>query len=253
MANQTAPRSAQVLEDIRLRRYPNTASTANTFYPAQMMGTDSTGTAKNIDDTAKMWIRGILDSTATIYTTTSDLAGKYQIPVALKPFSAAMTSATIADLFKAVFISDNQTVALAPGSFGNYAGYIFNVPSTTAVFVVPPDNPRGGLGCDGMRGVRTLAATGADALTLLDINCYIICPNSAAKTTTLPAAAGLQYGDKLFFIKSGGGAFVWTLDGNSSNIQGASTFVSLDANLDSQEFTWYGSTIGWLRSGGFFA
>jgi len=250
MANQSAGRSLQVLDDTRLRRFGNVGTTASTFYPGQMQGTDSTGYLKNIDDTAKMWITGILSSTANVIFTTNDAADKYKVEVTRKPFSVAMSSAAVADIFKPVFITDNQTVSLTPATYGNYAGYIFSVPSSSSVFVVPPDNPRGGLGCDGMRGVRTLAATGADALTLLDVNTYILCSNSAAKTTTLPAAAGLAYGDKIHFVKPGGGANVWTLDGNSSNIQGASTFTALDANLDNVELTWFGSTTGWVRTGG---
>ena len=41
-----------------------------------------------------------------------------------------------------------------------------------------------------------------------------------------------------------------TLDGNSSNINGASTYTGVANNNKSAELIWLGATIGWLVVGG---
>ena len=251
MSNQTAGRSCQTIDDYKNRRYGNPASTAATLYPGQMIGVDTTVYAKNIDDTAKMWLRGILTSVANIVTLSTDAANKYPIEVALKPFSAALASAAVADTFKSVFISDNQTVSLSPGTYGNLAGWILTVPNTTTAIVVPPDNPRGGLACSQYRGIRTLAATGAETLTVLDLNTIIAIPNTAAKAVTLMADAVCAYGDRILFIKThASDTNAITLTAAAANIDGGATYAGMDQHHDSVEIMFMGATIGWCRVGG---
>lgn len=239
------------VDDYRLRKYGNPSLTANTYYPGQMVGTDTTTYAKNIDDTAKMWLRGILTSVATQIALSTDAADKYRFEVALKPFSAALASAAAADTFKTCFVSDNQTVALTPGTYGNLAGWILQVPNSTTAIVVPPDNPRGGLACSSYRGIRTLAATGSETLTVLDLNTIILIPNSAAKAVTLMADSVSCYGDKLLFIKThASDTNAITLTAATAQIDGAATYAGMDAHHDSVELIYMGATIGWCRIGG---
>jgi len=252
MSNQTAGRSVITYEDTRLRRYGNPApASLTTLYPGQMMGTDESIYAKNIDDTAKMWLRGILTANANVILQTTDAADKYQIEVARKPFLATMSSPAAADTWKTVFISDNQTVSLSPGTYGNLAGWIEKYLNSTQVMVTPPENPRGGMACGPYRGIRTLAATGAETLTYLDLNTIILIPNTATKAVTLMADAKVAYGDRLFFIKThASDANAITLTAATAQIDGAATYAGMDAHHDSVELMYMGATIGWCRIGG---
>lgn len=234
-------------------RLPNpTVGSATTHYQGVFMGTNSGGYAQPIDDTAPMWFMGYLNTGADVQLTTNDAASKYQIPISKPELIRSLTAAAVsaADFGKPAFISDNQTVAVTPGTYGNLAGAILKVPDTGSVFFRPVKNPRGSIADGQMRGIRTMAATGAETLTVLDLNKYILVPNTAAKAITLPADAVCAYGDLLYFIKTGGGNFTITITAAAANINGASTYTGVANNYKSACLMYLGATIGWVVVGG---
>jgi predicted RecA/RadA family phage recombinase len=88
--------------------------------------------------------------------------------------------------------------------------------------------------------VLTLAATGAETLTVADFasgNLTVLCANSEAKTVNLPGVATVPRGALLRVRKTGGGANAITLDGNSSEtVGGSATYAAIDADNDTAMF-----------------
>jgi hypothetical protein len=84
----------------------------------------------------------------------------------------------------------------------------------------------------GIAGVKTLAATGNQALTVADLGKLILMPNTGALTLTLPAAASCANG-RLTFKKTSADAAAVTIDGNASEtIDGSANFAACDAAND---------------------
>lgn len=230
-----------------------TVAAATTHYAGVFIGTDSSGYAKTIDDTAGMWLMGYLNTGADVQLTTNNTANQFKLPLSSPKSIRSLTAASVAasDFGKPVFISDNQTVSQSPGTFGNGAGWISSIPDTGSVFFNPVVNPRGSMFQGQYRGIRTLAETGAETLTYLDLNKIILVPNSAAKAVTLPPDASVAYGDRIMFIKThASDANAITLTQNGANIDGATTYAGMDAHHDSVELMFMGGTIGWCRVGG---
>lgn len=93
--------------------------------------------------------------------------------------------------------------------------------------------------CEGSR-VLTLEATGTQTVKAADLmggDLVLLVPNTAAKIINLPAVATIPTGAKLTVIKTDAAAFAITLDpSGSQQINGGSTFTSLDANNDRAKF-----------------
>lgn len=232
-----------------------TVSTITTYYHGVAMYLDTNGYALLVDDTVRHWYVGYLDQQDQVVLLPADVQGAKRMRVSKCAQQLWTIDSTVsnADFGKTVFIIDDNRCSLTPSAFGNILGHIVRIESSTEVWVAPIDNPRGGMANGQMRGGRLCAATGAIALDALDVNTVIRVRNSATQTITLPAATALAYGDKIHFVKYTGGANVLTIAGNSVNINGSSSFTSIDADNDNVELTYLGATIGWIRTGGFIS
>jgi hypothetical protein len=131
---------------------------------------------------------------------------------------------------RAVFASDDGTFSFTPS--GTLVGCVFDLQSPgIAIVACATSGHHGALGLRA-KGVRTLAATGAQSLTTADLGKLILCSNTAGLTVSLPPAADCT-GKGYVIKKPAGGAFAITIDPDGAEtIDGAATFAAVDANND---------------------
>lgn len=255
-ATGTVKRSSVSVSDSESKQLDNkTVSVLTELYHGVAIWRDTNAYGQLVDDTARHWYEGYLNCNEKILLKPDYVQGQARLNVTKckEQLWTIDSTVTAADFGKTVFIKDDNTCSLTPTTYGNILGHIVRIESSTEVWVSPIDNPRGGMANGPMRGGQLLAATGAVALTALDLNTVIRVRNTAGQTVTLPAATALSYGDKIHFVKYTGGAFALTINGNSVNINGSATFALVDADNDNVELTYLGATIGWIRTGGFIA
>lgn len=207
-------------------------ATAQVFYPNSMIGLNTSGYADKMDDAGSKQFDGVLGS-VQVEVLSGGSAGDVLLDVLQPRFiTAAIAAATVADIGKTVYASDDQTVALTGGTYGNLVGTIAAVINATTVVV---ECRYAGKHSNAACGAaRVLAATGNQTLTKYDLNKVIFVPNSAALTITTPAVADTQAGDRLTIVKShASNTDAITLDPPSSEtIDGATTLATLDAPYD---------------------
>lgn len=147
---------------------------------------------------------------------------------------------------RAVYAQDDGTFSFDPA--GTLVGRVWALEATgIAIVVCATAGHHGALGLR-CSSVKTLAATGTEALTTADLGKLILVANTAGKQIDLPAAADCT-GRGFTIKKTGGGAFALTLDGSGAEtIDGAATFAAVDANQDSVEIISDGT--GWHVIGG---
>jgi len=217
------------------KRSTETLASETTFYTGAMVGTDITGYLCKGDDTQSWAFAGLVRGREGNPVLAAGTAGDAALGLDIhKPrfFELAIASVAVTDIGKKVYASDDQTGVLTNGgTYGNLVGTVADVVASGIALV---EAAYDGLGAHSRYGVsKTLAATGTQTLTKLDLNKTIFCPNTAAHTVNLPAVADTQAGDRLTFVKTTSDAQAVTLDGNSSEtIDGSTTLATIDAQYD---------------------
>jgi hypothetical protein len=124
---------------------------------------------------------------------------------------------------RAVFMSDDATFTFTPTGntyIGNVVGLVSGAKAIVCCFSA-------GFKPMQSEGVFSIAATGNQTLDMAHIGKMILCPNTAALTLTLPAAARWA-GRRVRFKKTTAAAFAVTLAGNGAEtIDGANTNAAL--------------------------
>lgn len=132
-----------------------------------------------------------------------------------------------------VFATDEQTFSVSDTS-GTLIGRIIGLESSGVALVLCATAGHEGALLDhgAIAGVRTLAATGDEALTTADLGKLILVPNTGAKTLTLPLAADAA-GRGLTVKKTAAAAEAVTIDGNGAEtVDGAANNAEIDAAND---------------------
>lgn len=139
-----------------------------------------------------------------------------------------------------VYAADDNAFSFDPS--GTLIGVVWEMDGTEAIVLCATHGHQGALGLR-VKGVKTMAATGNQALTTGDLGKLILVPNTAALSITLPAAADCT-GRGFVFKKTSADAEIVTLDGNGSEtIDGATTSTVIDAAQDMLEIVSDGT--GW--------
>lgn len=217
-------------------------STAQTYYPGELLGMNASGYVTKLDDTASLGFIGVCDEGAEVVVPSGASAGDYSLLVSRPRYIGVKTSgAAITDVGRTVYAAYNDEVSFSPGTYGNVIGTVHEFKTATRVIVKVTH----GVGAQANREVgaaTTLAATGTVTLTKFDLNKTIFCPNTAGQTVNLPAVALASAGDRLTFVKTSADAAAVTLDGNSSEtIDGATTLATIDADNDTAVLVTNGS------------
>lgn len=218
-----------------IRRSVETLSAETTFYAGAMIGIDTTGYFAKFDDSQSMVFAGVVREDHGNPVLPAGTAGDGTIDLDIQQprrIALAIASIAVTDLFKKVYASFDQTGVLTNGgTYGNFVGHVVDVLASGIALV---ECCYDGIAGHARYGVaKTLAATGAQTLTKLDLNKTIIVPNTGAFSITLPAIADTQAGDRLAFVKTTADAAAATLDGNAAEtIDGAATLATIDADND---------------------
>lgn len=204
-------------------------STAQTYYPGEMIGLNTSGYADKFDDTQSLLFLGLMAELERKTVDSGGSNGDVSLRIARPArFGILLSSVAITDTGKLAYASYSNQITLAnTTTYGNVVGRVFKKADTNLgeVFPFPLTFRNAG-------GSRTLAATGNQTLTKWDLNKTIIVPNTAALSITLPAISTTQAGDFLQFIKTVD-TNAATLDGNASEtIDGATTLATMDAIYD---------------------
>lgn len=141
-----------------------------------------------------------------------------------------LSGATLADIGKDVYASDDNTLTLTP-SGNSRIGRIVALEGSSVVRV----RCRPVQSVDGaFEGLPILAlADAAVTLTLDQINRVLLMANTSGRTITLPAAATVRAGGWIRLVKTSAAAAAITLDANASEtIDGAATLATVDAQFD---------------------
>lgn len=238
MSNATAKVNKAVVRwvDEFFKRSTETLAAATTFYTHAMLGYDDTGYLAKFDDTQSMIFAGFVRGEEGNPTLDAGTAGAAALGLDyIRPRLAELSLSGVAytDIMKKVYASDDQTgVMTNGGTYGNLVGHVVDKVATGIALVE--------LSYDGLAGhqrynsAKTLAATGNQTLSRLDLNKTIFVPNTAALTVITPAIADTQAGDRLTIIKShASDTNAITLDPPASEtIDGATTLATLDAPYD---------------------
>ena len=237
MANATArvKKGHVSVTSEHIKRSTETLSAETTFYPGAMIGVDTTGYYAKFDDTQSMVFAGLVREKEGDPVLPAGTAGDAALGLDIvqpKRFQLAISSVAVTDINKKVYASDDQTGVLTNGgTYGNLVGTVVEVVASGIALVEPVYD--GVAAHARLHSAKTLAATGTQTLTKLDIGKTIFCPNTAAHTVNLPAVAGTQAGDRIHFVKTTSDAAAVTLDGDGAEtIDGAATYAAIDAAYD---------------------
>lgn len=142
----------------------------------------------------------------------------------------ALAGVTNADIGKDVYASADDTLTFAPAGTSRIGRIVaFEAANLTRVRCQPISLLSGTLE---NRPVVTLADA-STTLTLDHMNRTLLMANTVARALTLPPAATVRAGGWLRIVKTSSVAAAITLDGNAAeNIDGAATFVGIDAAYD---------------------
>lgn len=221
-----------------------TLTADTTFWTGAMIGINTDGYYAKFDDSASMLFAGLVrgrEGDPVMAVATQGDSGHDLDIHQPRRFELAISSVAVTDIGKKVYASDDQTGVLTNGgTYGNFIGHVVDKVATSIALV---EACYDGIAGNLRYGVsRTLAATGAQTITKLDLNKTILIPNTAAFTITLPAVADTQAGDRLFFVKTTSDAFAATLDANAAElIDGAATLATIDAQWDCVTLVSYGT------------
>jgi hypothetical protein len=209
------------------------AATAQSFYVNTYVGLNTSGHLDKGSDTQSLCFVGVVSGIEQSVPTGAT-AGVFKITTAqpryvLAEFTAALTAA---DIGETVYLSDDQTLSLTPGVFGNVVGTVHSLGRVSTVASV--ELAYGGKRANLLTAAsRVMAATGNQALTKWDVGKTIFVGNTAALTLSLPAVATTQAGDRMTIVKTSADAAAITIDPNASEtIDGATTLATIDAAFD---------------------
>lgn len=245
MANPTTiVSSAKTHFEDTKRYWPLSGSYLKRYVPNQLMGMRTDGYATDLDDAGSRMFLGLAVGIDGEMDSSTDAARSLLIDKP-KEFSFPLSSGSASKataLGKVAYAYDSGKVTLDPSglTYANPVGEVVDViassftgnPATLTgsnVVIRPFWSTRDYAG----KAVRFMAATGAQTITIFDLNKTIFVPNTAALTLTLPAVANTTPGDRLTFVKTSADAYAVTLDGNSSEtIDGSTTLATMDAAYD---------------------
>ena len=216
----------------RVSRLPSAIPAANfTMYGGQAIMRDGSGNLIQCDDTAKGEFVGVtvdilrvlVETTDTIQTNgfTGDKMFDVVQPILMKVLIAAAAGG---DEGRKVYWKYNNEVSYSDGSFGNYAGTVWQVTDATHVFVVPPWLDKSRVGSVAWLDVADSAIT----LSKFDLGKTVRQSPTAARTITLPPVAQTSPGDRIAFFKANAAANQITIAGNAAKqINGSNTSTAL--------------------------
>lgn len=246
MANPTIGVSStkQSFEDTK-RYWPFSGGSLKRYVPNQLIGIGTDGYATDLDDSASRGFLGLMVGIDGEVDSATDAARSFLVDLP-QFFSFPLQTGTVSKATsrgKIAYAYDSGKVTLDPSglTYANPVGKVVDVitssftgnPATLTgadVVIAPFRSPRT---FDGLLPARFMAATGAQTITIFDLNKVIFVPNTAALTLTLPAVANTTPGDRLTVVKTSADAAAVTLDGNSSEtIDGSTTLATLDAAYD---------------------
>jgi hypothetical protein len=235
MANATAivPAALSYYDD-GYAVYRQMESTAQTFYPSEMVGLDSSGYATSCDDTTNVLFDGLFGASPALKQDTG-AAGFGPLGMGLfvkRPLSFSMKTnwtAALTDVGRAVYAKFNNQVDILPNTNGNFVGIIRRFISTAEVEITPPWALAAGSEYGNVVTPAALAASqnnynpaGLFAARELQLT------NSGAATTITGLQAGTN-GKRLRLINFAGGAFAITLSYLSGSSSAGNKFVATGA------------------------
>jgi hypothetical protein len=196
-------------------------STAQVFYPNSMIGLNTSGYADKLDDAAQKTFDGVLGSAQTEVLSGGSNGDVLLDVIQPRFITVAIAAATVADIGKAVYASDDQTVSLTPGTFGNRVGTIHAVISATSVVVLcsythkPANQVLSGDGAVTIKeGVVVITKGSAAAVTIADPTATVddfkelsvISATAFAHTLSNGAGSGFNAGGAASDLGTFGGA-----------------------------------------------
>lgn len=239
MANATARVKKGFVRrtDEFIKRSSETLSAATRYYTGAFLGVDESGYLCKGDDTQAWYFAGVVRGNEGDPLLPAGTAADGTIDLSVHmPYRGEcdLTSVAVTDIGKPVYATFDQTLSLAFGdtTYGNVVGHVVDkVAANIALIEFAYD------GAGAHRRLMTakrVAATGATTLSRLDMGKTIFCANTAAKTITLPAIAGIPAGWGITIVKDhASDANILTIAGDGSeNIDGANTLTTIDAAWD---------------------
>lgn len=205
------------------------------FYDGQAVGRDSSGNMVNMDDTAKCEFIGILQCVVDAQqVNTTDSVGDTIFRV-LQPqmFTVNIASAVAGQEGKKVYWQYNETVAYNGLTNFNYAGYVWQVLSSTQVVVIPPWMGGGPFGPGSWEATVPGPNSGTTTFNKYDVRRTYLCNDTASLTINLPVSTTCSPGDEIAFIKLGTGndTFNFKPSGTDSINSSTATFASGSATV----------------------
>jgi hypothetical protein len=208
-ATQRVASSTVPWTDTKIKR---PLTTAATYYSGAMVALNSSGYAVKCDDTAGIKFDGIIANTVRVTMASDEAAGDRVLDVD-RPmrFAMAIASAVATDINRAVYASDDQTVAFTTSN-SILVGYVDKVLTSTYVLIKPAyaipialEVAENTLTFDGSTGANTVVMPDnlADALSVKEgSNAYLtfVTTNSServllSKQTKLADSVKLSFGD----------------------------------------------------------
>lgn len=225
------------VQDRFRKRSAETLSAATRFYVSALLGIDETGYLCKGDDTQSWLLAGVVRGdegnpllpAGTAADGTIDL--DYEMP---EEIELAISGVAITDVGKTVYALYDQTGTL-DFSATTYANVIGEVTDYVSSGIARVRLAYDGISANTRLGAaKRVAATGATTLSKYDAGKKIFCANTAAKTITMPAIAGVPAGRAIEIFKDhASDANILTLAGDGSeNIDGANTLTTIDAAWD---------------------
>jgi hypothetical protein len=170
-------------------------STAQVFYPNCMVGLNSSGYLDKMDDAAAKQFDGVIGSVQfEVLSGGSD--GDVLADVVQPRFiTCAIAAAVASDVGRLAYASDDQTVSLTPGSFGNVVGRIAAVISSTVVVVEA-------IYFKGKAGGGNLQVAPADGAVPIKGGTVVITKAGVAALTLADPTSGTHDGVEMTFISA---------------------------------------------------
>lgn len=252
MANATAKVNkavASVTAEI-FRGSSETLAAETTYYVGALVGIDETGNYCKGDDTQAWIFAGVVDNYHGNQTLPIGTAGDPKLELQLhtpKLAQLAITGVAKTDIGKTVYASDDQTGVLTPAglTFANVVGRVHSVAGTNVAWV---ELAYDGVAANERLGAaKVLPATGNVTLSKFDAGKLIIIPSTGAQAITLPSAADVGIGRKMYFSKTTSNTVAATLTGaGAETINGSNTLATIDAQYDTHTLAVVGAA-AWQR------
>lgn len=217
-------------------------STAQTFYPNSLVGLNSSGYVDKLDDAAAKVFAGVFCGVQQ-EVLSGGSNGDVLIPVKQPRFvTLTIAAATVADLHKTVYASDDQTASLTPGTCGNVIGTIAYVINSTTIVVR----------CEYSKLAQQSQVLAADGAITIKNGTVTITKGSAAALTLAAPTATIDDNKRLLIVSTTAAAHTVTQTtpgiNNGSTASDVGTFGAAIGNnieLIAYQGVWY--TVGTPR------